>query len=186
MNRVLGEGAMTRRALLKVAAAVAGFGGLFAALDCGPRGQAPAVGRTAQPSAGGMMGATTADMSSYMDLFDRHKQIRRTVQEIPGGVRTTTESDDPAIAARLQEHVASMYQHVGQGQEVKCMSGSLPILFGDPAGYRRQLTVTAKGVSITETSDDPRLVQAIRAHAREVTGFVKDGMPAMMRGMMGG
>jgi hypothetical protein len=37
-----------------------------------------------------------------------------------------------------------------------------------------------------ETADDPALTQAIRAHAGEVTGFVRDGMPAMMRGMMGG
>jgi hypothetical protein len=26
----------------------------------------------------------------------------------------------------------------------------------------------------------------MRAHAREVTRFVRDGMPAMMQGMMGG
>lgn len=36
-----------------------------------------------------------------------------------------------------------------------------------------------------ETSDDPALTDAIRAHAREVNGFVRDGMPAMMQGMMG-
>ena len=41
--------------------------------------------------AGGMMGsATSADMSTYMDLFNRHQEIRRTVDEIPGGVRTIT------------------------------------------------------------------------------------------------
>jgi hypothetical protein len=39
---------------------------------------------------------------------------------------------------------------------------------------------------VTETSRDPRLVQAIRDHAKEITGFVEQGMPAMMRGMMGG
>ena len=27
---------------------------------------------------------------------------------------------------------------------------------------------------------------AIRSHAAEVTGFVEDGMPAMMAGLMGG
>jgi hypothetical protein len=36
-----------------------------------------------------------------------------------------------------------------------------------------------------ETADDPVLTRAIRAHAQEVTGFVRDGMPPMMRGMMG-
>jgi len=36
-----------------------------------------------------------------------------------------------------------------------------------------------------ETTGDPDLTHAIRAHAREATGFVTVGMPAMMRGMMG-
>ena len=31
-------------------------------------------------------------MQPYMDMFARHKEISRTVEEIPGGVRTTTES----------------------------------------------------------------------------------------------
>ena len=66
-----------------------------------------------------------------------------------------------------------------------CMSGSLPTLFRNASGYRRQLTVTPTGLIAEETSDDPILTQAIRAHAREVTGFVVDGMPAMMGPMMG-
>lgn len=136
---------------------------------------------------GGMMGAATAaDMSSYMDLFARHTEIRRTVEQVPGGVRTTTESEDPALGARLQAHVSNMYGHLQQGQEVQCMSDSLPLLFRNAGGYQRRLTLTARGVAVTETSSDPRLVQAIRAHAQEVSGFVQEGMPAMMRGMMGG
>ncbi len=140
---------------------------------------------------GGMMGtgimgsATQADMSSYMNLFDRHSEIRRTVEVIDGGVRTTTESDAPDLIAQLQTHVSSMYTHLNQKAEVTCMSSSLPTLFRNSAGYRRDMTLTAKGVVVTETSSDPRLANAIRAHAQEVSGFVRDGMPAMMRGMMG-
>jgi hypothetical protein len=40
--------------------------------------------------------------------------------------------------------------------------------------------LTAKGVSVTETSSDPLLTDAIRKLAQEVSGFVRDGMPAMM------
>lgn len=36
-----------------------------------------------------------------------------------------------------------------------------------------------------ETADDPALTDAIRAHSREVNGFVQEGMPAMMQQMMG-
>jgi hypothetical protein len=65
------------------------------------------------------------------------------------------------------------------------MSQSLPTLFRRSADYHRQLTFTAKGVVAEETASDPNLTQAIRTYAREVTGFVVDGMPAMMQGMMG-
>ncbi len=65
------------------------------------------------------------------------------------------------------------------------MSASLPTLFRNSTSYRRELTLTAKGVVVTETASDPRITDAIREHAQEVSGFVRDGMPAMMRGMMG-
>ena len=144
------------------------------------------------PSDGGMMGgngmmgsATSADMGMYMDLFNRHMELRRTVAEIRGGVRTTTESDAPDLVAKLQAHVSSMYNHVEQRAEVTCMSDSLPTLFRNASGYRRQLALTPNGVSVTETSSDPALTRAIRKHAQEVSGFVRDGMPAMMRGTIG-
>ena len=91
----------------------------------------------------------------------------------------------PTLVAQLQAHVSNMYTHLNQHAEVTCMSSSLPTLFRNSTGYRRDLTFTAKGVVVTETSSDPRLVNAIRGHAQEVSGFVRDGMPAMMRGMMG-
>ena len=50
--------------------------------------------------------------------------------------------------------------------------------------YQRQLTFTPKGVVAVETSVDPDLTQVIRAHAVEVTGFVNEGMRAMLGAMM--
>jgi len=133
----------------------------------------------------GFMGADSVDMSRYMEMFSRHREISRVVEEIPGGVRTTTESSSPELAAQLQAHVSSMYSHLDQGAEVRCMSQSLPTLFRQANGYHRQFTLTATGVIAEEAADDPALTEAIRAHAREVTGFVQQGMPAMMQQMMG-
>ena len=134
----------------------------------------------------GFIGADSVDMSRYMEMFNRHREISRVVEEIPGGVRTTTQSNSPALAAQLQAHVSSMYSHLDQGTEVRCMSQSLPTLFRQANGYRRQFTFTATGVIAEETAEDPALTDAIRAHAREVTGFVQRGVPAMMQQMMGG
>jgi len=89
------------------------------------------------------------------------------------------------LVAQLQAHVSNMYTHLNQHAEVTCMSSSLPTLFRNSTGYRRDLTFTAKGVVVTKTTSDPRLASAFREHAQEVSGFVRDGMPAMMRGMMG-
>jgi hypothetical protein len=169
---------MTRRAAFRAFAAAVGLFGVGVAAGCGGR-------RSGTMMSGGMMGdATAADMNTYMDLFERHTEIRRIVDEIPGGVRTVTESDAPELVAQLQAHVASMYDHLDRGAEVTCMSKSLPTLFRNAHGYRRRHTITPKGVVVTETSGDPRLARFIREHANEVTGFVREGMPAMMRGMM--
>ncbi len=137
----------------------------------------------AQP---GMGGSTGMDMRAYMNMFMRHTELRRRVEEIPGGVRTTTETDAADLVAELQAHVSSMYTNLDQGSEVTCMSSSLPILFRRAADYERQITLTPSGVLVVETSGDPELTNAIREHAREVTGFVVEGIPTMMSGMMGG
>ena len=108
------------------------------------------------------------------------------MEEILGGVRTTTQSNSAELAAQLQARVSSMCSRLEQGTEVRCMSQSLPTLFRRADGYRRQFTFTATGVIAGETAEDPALADAIRAHAREVTGFVQQGMPAMMQQMMGG
>lgn len=144
-------------------------------------------GRAESMMGGRMMGsATDADMRTYMELFARHRQLRRQVELIPGGVHTVTESDAPELTAQsLQAHVASMYGHLRQGAEVSCMSANLPTLFRNATRYQRTLALTANGVAVTEIARDPLLAHAIREHAREVSGFVRDGMPAMMRGMRG-
>ena len=179
---------MTRRAALAAfgalaAGSVLGVGYVIRSIFESPT---PGFRLTNGPGDGGMMGVGPVDMGIYMDMFRRHNQINRVVEEIPGGVRTTTESNSPDLAAQLQAHVSSMYNRLGQGSEVMCMSQSLPTLFRNASGYRRQLTFTPTGVIAEETADDPNLVQAIRAHAQEVSGFVRDGMPAMMEQMMGG
>lgn len=76
-----------------------------------------------------------------------------------------------------------MYGHVNQQAEV---IDSLPSLFRNAKGYRRQLAIMPEGVMVTGPSSDRQLTAAIRAHSQEVSVFVRDGMPAMTRGMMGG
>lgn len=141
----------------------------------------------AQCMGGGMMnrGMMGGDMGIIHQLFANHNQVRRTVEEIPGGIRTVTESDNPQVAALIQAHVPNMYQRIEnrQGIPMIMMSSTLPIMFANADLYQRQLETTSKGVAITETSDDPDMVAVIREHGREVSNFVDYGMSAMC-GMM--
>jgi len=191
-GRTIGAGDLCRMARITRRTALAAIGALgvgsVVGLGYALRGilDLPGVRLTNGPGDAGMMGVGPGDMRTYMEMFSRHTELNRVVEEVPGGVRTTTQSNSPDLAAKLQAHVSSMYSHVQQGAEVMCMSSSLPTLFRNASGYRRQLTFTPTGVIAEETADHPNLTEAIRAHAREVTGFVVDGMPAMMGPMSDG
>ncbi|MGA8549720.1 MAG: hypothetical protein WB678_05750 [Stellaceae bacterium] len=145
----------------------------------GMGGMMGGMGEMMQP--GNMMGP----MRTGMELFMRHAQIRRTVTDLPNGVRAVTESNDPQTAALIQAHVDAMYRRLDQGRAFPYpMSRSVPAMFAHSTRYQRTLETTPNGVAITETAKDPAMIAIIREHAREISGFVRDGMPAMMRGMM--
>ncbi|MCU0515315.1 MAG: hypothetical protein MUC60_00360 [Oscillatoria sp. Prado101] len=129
---------------------------------------------------GGMMGG---DMGIIHQMFANHNQIRRTVEEIPGGIRSTTESDSPEIAALIQQHVPTMYKRLDEGRELSMISPTLPVMFRNANRYQRKLEKTPKGVTVTETSQAPDMVAVIREHAHEVDGFVSQGMSAMCGGI---
>ena len=132
----------------------------------------------------GMMGDNGGDMQVVHQLFANHDQIRRSVENIPGGVQTLTESDNPEIAALIQQHVASMHQRLEDGRWFAMMSRTLPILFRNADRYQRQSQAVPKGVTVTKTSDDADLEKVLREHAQEVSQFVQNGMPCMDGGMM--
>ena len=62
---------------------------------------------------GGNMGGP---MRTGMALFMRHADIRRTVTDVPGGVRVETTSEIPRTAALIQQHVGEMYQRLDNEQ----------------------------------------------------------------------
>lgn len=179
---------MQRRSLLAVAA---GFFGAVLGYLVGP-GSA-----RAQPRGTGMMGADggmgammspgnmAGPMRTGMGLFARHKSIHREVTELPDGVHDVTTSTDATTAALIKEHVIDMYQRLDNNRPFPYpMSNSVPQMFADPTRYQRKLVVLPDGVAVTETSSDPEMVAVIKAHARELDRFAKEGMPAMMRSRM--
>ncbi len=143
---------------------------------------------------GGMMGGMRGDstsgaiMSVVHELMTNHDKLRRTVTNLPNGIRTLTESDDPAMAQQIKKHVAATGEFVTKGVDPNLPMSS-PALHGvlrNGAKITRQTELTAKGVLVTETSTDSATVALLQAHAAEVTDLVNRGMAAMHEKMMGG
>jgi uncharacterized protein len=126
-------------------------------------------------------GGHGGDMRGIHALFAERDQIRRTVTPIPGGVRTTTESDDPAVVAQLREHVQAMYARLKEGRPINARDPLFAALFEHADKIKFRTEDTAKGITVTETSDDPEVAGLIRRHAEVVNKFVANGMPEMMR-----
>jgi len=178
-------------------AAVAVFGLWVAAAAAQPHGMGPGMMHGMHHGAGGhgpMAGATamltrqdagsSADMGLVHDLLMHHASIRRTVTNLPDGIRTVTESDDPKVAQAIKAHVASMSQRLKDGREFNLFSTTLPVLFENRDKIKSVVEVTEKGSVVTRTSSDARVVAALQGHAAEVTELAQEGMIAMRRGMM--
>lgn len=167
-------------AALGLGAAVAVFahpGGM------GPGMMGPGMGG---PMAGGMRhgDASFADDMRLVHamLFD-HDKIKRTVTNLPDGIRTVTESGDPAVARAIKAHVASMEQRLKDGKIFNLFSPTLPVLFENKDKIRTVVEMTNGGSVVTQTSSDANVVAALQAHGIEVSELARDGMAAMMRGM---
>jgi hypothetical protein len=127
---------------------------------------------------------SSADMGLVHDLVMNHAKIRRTVTNLPDGIKTVTESDDPNVAQTIKAHVASMSQRLKDGREFNIFSTTLPVLFENRDKIKSVVEVTEKGSVVTRTSTDTKVVAALQGHAAEVTELAQEGPVAMMRGMM--
>lgn len=127
---------------------------------------------------------SAADMELVHDLLASNDKIKRTVTNLPDGIRTVTESDDPQTAQSIKAHVASMSARLNDGREFNIFSDTLPVLFENKDRIKSTVQMTDKGTVVVRTSTDSKVVAALQGHAGEVTELVKDGMVAMQRGMM--
>jgi hypothetical protein len=140
---------------------------------------------------GMMMGAghdsaTTAQLGVIHELLANHDRIKRTVTNLPDGIRTVTESDDPQTAQWIKTHVASMGERVSAGDDpgLPIETPSLHSIFRDKDKIRTTVETTEKGVVVVQTSSDPNTVASLQQHASEVTDLVQGGMAALHTAMM--
>lgn len=139
----------------------------------------------------GMMGsgpnsATAAEMGGIHDLLDNYDRIRRSVVNLPDGIRTVTELDDPRIARIIKEHVAAMGQRVSAGKDpgLPIESPALRAIFENKDKIKTSVEATDKGAIVVQTSSDPETVAVLQKHASEVSDLVRGGMRALHTAMM--
>jgi hypothetical protein len=140
---------------------------------------------------GGMMGmmggnATASERSDLHGLFGNHDKIKRTVTNLPDGIRTVTESDDPEVAATIQKHVAEMGNRVEEGRDpnLPIETPALHAIFQNKDKIKTAYETTEKGIVVVQTSTDATAVKALQDHAAEVTDLAQRGMVAAREAMM--
>jgi len=168
--------------------------GLVVASAAGAPGQAQEHQRQAAPigaMGGGMTcrgrdSTTTAQLRVIHEMVVNHDRISRTVTNLPDGVSTLTESDDPRLAGFIREHVVTMDQRVRKGDDpgLPMESPALRAIFRDRNKIRTGIESTVKGIVVVQTSSDPATVAALQQHAAEVSDMAARGMPAMRDAMM--
>lgn len=139
----------------------------------------------------GMMGmnhgsATAEERSNIHELVFNHDRIKRTVTNLPDGIRTVTESDDSRIAEVIKKHVAEMGKRVEEGRDpgLPVESPALHSIFRNKDKITSAYEVTGKGIVVVQTSTDASTVKALQDHAAEVSDLARRGMVAMHEAMM--
>jgi hypothetical protein len=164
--------------------------GMHGPMGQGMRGRQMGPGRSMGP---GMMGmgmiggdATMDERRDLHDLFSNHDRIKRTVTNLPDGIRTVTESDDPEVAATIRKHVAEMGKRVEEGRDpgLPIESRALHSIFRNSGKIKTSYETTEKGIIVVQTSTDANAVKALQDHAAEVTDLAQRGMVAAREAMM--
>ena len=115
------------------------------------------------------------DMETIHYLLDNRSMIRRSVENLPTGVETLTESDDPQVAAGIKKHVGSMYERMKQARPIHQRDPLFRELFNQADKIHMDLEETDNGVRVRETSEDPQVAKLVQEHARVLNLFLANG-----------
>ena len=131
----------------------------------------------------GMMGdpAHAADMQLFHQLFDHRTEIQREVVLRADGIETVTRSTNPEVTKLLQTHVAAMLARVKDARPIHQRDPLFAELFRYADRIEARQELTADGVRVVETSQDPYVVKLLQAHAAAVSGFIANGRSEMMK-----
>ena len=139
------------------------------------KSDAPGQGRGPMGRGRGQDSEFANDRDTFHFLLTNHKEIQRTVKNMDNGVETVTESTNPDVAKKIQEHVPAMYKRLQSGQGVRYWDPLFAEAFQHGKKMVMEITNTDRGVKVVETATDPVVVKIIQAHAEVVSKFAAHG-----------
>ncbi|UFS56969.1 hypothetical protein LN050_03780 [Comamonadaceae bacterium M7527] len=124
---------------------------------------------------------TAGEVADMAAMFQRHQSLRRTVEHLPNGIRTVTETDDDSLRTPLVNHVVQMLARLQtkRDPEVRIQSPTLTALFEYADAIETTIAMTPTGIAVTQTSADDAVVKLLQTHAAEVSDMAARGMRAV-------
>ena len=174
-----------------ILAGAAGAGGMYVAMSGGHGMMDHHGGGMMQHDETNMPGlqgenASPEESADLAVMFNNFDTITREVENLPDGIRTVTRSSDPVVMDALVNHSVGMIDRVGQLDDPKILiqSPTLDIFFLRGEEIISEVSVEDEGLVVIQTSDNPRMVEALQTHAVEVTAMADRGMQAVHEMMM--
>jgi hypothetical protein len=112
-------------------------------------------------------------------LFAAHEKIDRVVELTDSGYRAKTTSEDKAVAAHLQKHVAEMAARLDGGMSVRHWDPAFAEFREHYEDTSVEIENIEGGVSVSVTGKTPDAIKVVRNHAAIISGFVKKGSKEM-------
>ncbi len=129
---------------------------------------------------------TEAEVDALRHLFQNHGELERSVMKLPNGIQTVTETENEELRAYLVSHVSDMMARVEENRdpEIPIQSRTLDGIFLGHEEIETTVEATDQGVTVTQISDNPEIVELLHQHAGEIDDMVARGMDAVHERMM--
>ena len=129
---------------------------------------------------------TDQEVADLKQLFQKHNEISRLVENIPNGIITVTESDNEELRSSIIDHVTMMVTRLQEEKnpQVIIQSPTLHEIFEYYDEIETEIELTEKGISLIQTSTNPEVVALLQQHALEISDMVDRGMQAVHERMM--
>src|SRR5210317_572172 len=129
---------------------------------------------------------TDQEIDDLKQLFQKHNEISRLVENIPNGIITVTESNNEELRSSIIDHVTLMVTRLQEENtpQVIIQSPTLHEIFKYYDEIETELELTEKGISVIQTSNNQEVVALLQQHASEISDMVDRGMQAVHERVM--